>query len=98
MKWVDRFIERAHPSLTMAFGRYTGLRNHYLSQGDIDMVQIMEMQIKNHVGIRRLDEDIPRFQEMYSGRVAKFHEGKFLGWSGEVGYDPTLRGVCCYEI
>jgi hypothetical protein len=59
----------------------------------------MENLMKNHVGVRRFEEDYPEyFDKANEGRGLEFYRGRFLGWSDELVYDPTLKSVTVYEL
>ena len=58
----------------------------------------VENLIKNHVGICRLDEEMEDFHKKFVGKCARLCEGKFIGWEREAPYDPSSKGVVCYEI
>jgi len=96
LKWVDHFVKVKGPA--PGFTRFVGLREYYINKGMDDRVRSVENLLKNGVGIQRLEEDIPNLRELYLDRTAKFHQGKFLGWQEDVEYDPSLRGVCCFQI
>ena len=97
LKWADpvRFDE-----ISLArHRRYLRLREHYLRINYPIGVRSMEKMIKNEVGIRRLEEDIPGFREDFKGKKVKFHDGKFVGWwRGDETYDPAFAGMMCYTI
>jgi len=73
-------------------------RDHFLRINNVGAAELMQDLVKNEIGIRRLEEDYPQLRETYSGRFAKFHQGRFLGWLVYGDYDPALKGLCCYEI
>src|SRR6266496_366217 len=77
---------------------FTRILYQVINKGMDDRTRSDENLLKNDVRIQRLEEDIPNLREVYLDRTATFHQGKFLGWQEDVEYDPSLRGVCCFEI
>jgi hypothetical protein len=97
LEWVDRLPFNEF-SLTQHKG-FLRLREHYLRIGHSVGVRSAERLIKGSVGIRRLAEDIPGFREKFKGKKAKFHDGKFMGWStGNETHDPAFPGMVSYLI
>lgn len=80
------------------FDQHLKLREYYELKGISAGVKSVENLIKNDVGIHRFDEETENFRQKFSGKGANFWEGKFIGWEGEVEYNPMLKGVVCYEI
>jgi hypothetical protein len=101
LRWIRHLVDVHGPRMAVAFERYIRLRSYYSEEKkDPEAAHIIECIIKNDVGVRRLREDFPEmFQEVSNiGRQVEFHEGRFLGWGGEVSYNPELKAVCAYEI
>lgn len=95
---MKHFTDVHGPFLASAFERYSKLRLYYLDEKNVYAAKMIENLMKNHIGIRRLVEESPNFVELHMGKVARFHEGKFLGWRGEDDCDTDLQGVIAYEI
>ena len=93
--WVAHFsnIYGSH-----MFDQHLKLREYYESKGNSAGVRSIENLIKNDLGIHRFDEETENFHQKFAGKGANFWEGKFIGWEGEVEYNPKLKGVVCYEI
>jgi hypothetical protein len=98
IEWIARLSNVSGHCPSHIFDGHLKLRECYLSQGETMKAKSVENLIKNHVGICRFDEETENFHQKFSGKGARFCEGKFIGWEGEVPYDPSLRGVVCYEI
>lgn len=97
--WIKHFATVYGYSLGAAFERYTRLRAYYLTEDNKQGAQTIENLIKNDVGVRRLRQECPHyFDEKNKGRSVEFYQGKFLGWTDELKFDPTLRAVSVYEI
>lgn len=95
---MKHFNDMHGPSLASAFDRYLKLRQYYFDEKNVYAATMIENLVKNHVGIRRLVGESPNFVELHVGKVARFHEGKFLGWQGEDDCDADLQGIIAYEI
>jgi len=95
---IKRLSENIGGGLQRDFDDYVDLRNFYLSQGLLHEATCIENVIKNHVGIRRLVEDHPELKEVQLGKVARFHEGRLLGWRGDENDAISLPGIIGYEL
>ena len=99
LDWIAHFstvfVDKCAPIL---FASHLRLRDHYLSQGNAKGVESIENLIKNDIGICRFEEETENFRQKFIGKCAKFWQGKFLGWEGEVSYDPSLKGVMGYRL
>jgi hypothetical protein len=99
LAWIAHFSNVFIDKCTAAhFGGQLKLRDYYLSQGNTEGVKSIENITKNDVGILRFEEETENFHQIFVGKCAKFWRGKFIGWQGEVPYNPSLRGVMGYEI
>jgi hypothetical protein len=99
LDWISHFsVVFASKYAPVLFQSHLRLRDHYLSQGNAKGVESVENLIKNDIGICRFEEETEDFRQKFAGKSAKFWRGKFIGWSGEVPYDPSLKGVMCYEL
>jgi len=97
--WILRLTKVHGLALRNAFEPFCKSRSRYLEEKKFEWAQGMENLIKNHVGVRRLKEDHPEyFDDSNKGRGLKFYQGRFLGWSDEVAYNPQLKAVGIYEI
>jgi len=93
LKWITHFSDIFGHHTAHIFDGHLALRYYYLSEGDVGGVKSAENLIKNHVGIFRFEEETENFRERFAGKSARFLQGKFISWQGEVPYDPSLRGV-----
>ena len=97
--WILRLTKVHGLALRDAFEPLFKSRSRCLEEKKLEWVQGMENLIKNHVGARRFKEDYPEyFDESNKGRGLRFYQGRFLGWSDEVAYNPKLKGAGIYEI
>lgn len=98
LAWVAHFSNICGSHTARMFDQHLKLREYYELKGISAGVKSVENLIKNDVGIHRFDEETENFRQKFSGKGANFWEGKFIGWEGEVEYNPKLKGVVCYEI
>jgi hypothetical protein len=98
VEWIAHFSKISGPYTLPLFAGHLKLRDYYISKGEAMKAKSVENLIKNDVGICRFDEETENFHQKFAGKSARFCEGKFIGWEGEVPYDPSLKGVVCYEI
>src|SRR5438046_60223 len=98
LEWIEHFSKVLGHHTAYIFDGHLKLRDYYLSEGDAGGVKSVENLVKNHVGICRFEEETGNFRQKFAGKSARFCEGKFIGWEGEVPYVSSLKGIMVYEI
>jgi hypothetical protein len=95
---IKHIIDIHGPGVGADFERFLNLRRYYFEQGEEYRGRSVECMIKNHVGIRRFNEEYPDLLKANVGNRARFFEGRFIGWKEEDRSYLPLKGLTTYVI